>query len=234
MEKKKNIWVGKIVVIVLIIVSIGIYYVFPSVKHVMNQVFKMFASGDFAVVRDFVASYGAYAALISFLLMIFQSIAAPLPAFLITFANANLFGWWQGAILSWSSAMAGAAVCFFIARILGRDVAEKLTSKAGMQQIDTFFEKYGKNTVLICRLLPFVSFDIVSYAAGLTSMSFISFFVATGVGQLPATIVYSYVGGMLTGGAKLLVTGLLILFALSALIFMGRKIYMDRQNKKAK
>ena len=200
----------------------------------MNQVFKMFASGDFAVVRDFVASYGAYAALISFLLMIFQSIAAPLPAFLITFANANLFGWWQGAILSWSSAMAGAAVCFFIARILGRDVAEKLTSKAGMQQIDTFFEKYGKNTVLICRLLPFVSFDIVSYAAGLTSMSFISFFVATGVGQLPATIVYSYVGGMLTGGAKLLVTGLLILFALSALIFMGRKIYMDRQNKKAK
>ena len=223
MEKKKNNWVGKIVVIILIIVSIGSYYVF-----------KMFASGDFTVVRDFVASYGAYAALISFLLMIFQSIAAPLPAFLITFANANLFGWWQGAILSWSSAMAGAAVCFFIARILGRDVAEKLTSKAGMQQIDTFFEKYGKNTVLICRLLPFVSFDIVSYAAGLTSMSFISFFVATGVGQLPATIVYSYVGGMLTGGAKLLVTGLLILFALSALIFMGRKIYMDRQNKKAK
>ena len=87
--------------------------------------------------------------------------------------------------------MAGAAVCFFIARILGRDVAEKLTSKAGMQQIDTFFEKYGKNTVLICRLLPFVSFDIVSYAAGLTSMSFISFFVATGVGQLPACLLYT-------------------------------------------
>ena len=35
MEKKKNIWMGKIVVIVLIIVSIGSYYVFPSVKHVI-------------------------------------------------------------------------------------------------------------------------------------------------------------------------------------------------------
>ena len=233
MEKKKNKWVGKIIVLVLLATSVGSYYVFPSVKHVMNQVFKMFASGDFTVVRDFVASYGAYAAVISFLLMIFQSIAAPLPAFLITFANANLFGWWQGAILSWSSAMAGAVVCFFIARILGRDVAEKLTSKAGMKQIDTFFDRYGKNTVLICRLLPFVSFDIVSYAAGLTSMSFMSFFVATGVGQLPATIVYSYVGGMLTGGAKLMVTALLIIFALSVLIFMGRKIYMDRQEKKA-
>jgi len=193
----------------------------------------MFASGDFTVVKDFVASYGAYAAVISFLLMILQSIAAPLPAFLITFANANLFGWWQGAILSWSSAMAGAAVCFFIARILGRDVAEKLTSKAGLKQIDTFFEKYGKNTILICRLLPFISFDIVSYAAGLTSMSFGAFFLATGLGQLPATIVYSYVGGMLTGGAKMFVTGLMLLFALSALIVLIRKIYTEK-NKKSK
>ena len=164
--------------------------------------------------------------------MIFQSVAAPLPAFLLTFANANLFGWWQGAILSWTSAMAGAAVCFCIAKILGRDVVERLTSKAGLKQIDEFFEKYGKNTVLVCRLLPFVSFDIVSYAAGLTSMSFGSFFIATGIGQLPATIVYSYVGGMLTGGAQMFVTALMILFALSALIVMIRKIYMDRQKKK--
>lgn len=125
--------------------------------------------------------------------------------------------------------MAGAALCFYIARILGRDAAERLTSRAGLAQIDEFFEKYGKNTILICRLLPFMSFDIVSYAAGLTSMSFWSFFVATGVGQLPATIVYSYVGGMLTGGAKVMVTGLMILFALSALIVMVRKIYMAKR-----
>jgi len=191
----------------------------------------MFTAGDFTVISDFVSSYGTYAALISFLLMILQSIAAPLPAFLITFANANLFGWWQGAILSWISAMTGAAVCFYIARILGRDVVIKLTSKAGLEQIDSFFERHGKHTILICRLLPFVSFDIVSYAAGLTSMSFGSFMIATGIGQLPATIIYSYVGGMLTGGARLVVTALLILFALSALIFLVRQVYIERQKK---
>lgn len=232
--EKKNKWIKKGILIVMLLLCIAAYLWIPGVHSAMNRVFKMFASGDFTVVRDFVASYGVYAALISFLLMIFQSIAAPLPAFLITFANANLFGWWKGAILSWSSAMAGAALCFYIAKILGRDVAEKLTSKAGLEQIDTFFERYGKNTILICRLLPFVSFDIVSYAAGLTSMSFASFFIATGIGQLPATIVYSYVGGMLTGGAKLFVSALMILFALSALIFMLRKIYMDRQSRKVK
>ena len=217
MKEEKN-WLGKVVLLIAVIAAVAVYFLVPGVNKMMNKVFAMFASGDFTVVRDFVASYGAYAAVISFLLMIFQSIAAPLPAFLLTF----------------TSAMAGAAACFYIARILGRDVAEKLTSKSGLAQIDTFFERYGKNTILICRLLPFISFDIVSYAAGLTSMSFMSFFIATGIGQLPATIVYSYVGGMLTGGAKLFVTALMILFALSALIFMLRKIYMDRQSKKEK
>jgi uncharacterized membrane protein YdjX (TVP38/TMEM64 family) len=75
--------------------------------------------------------------------------------------------------------MVGAAVCFFIAKYLGRDVVEKLTSKFAIESVDSFFEKYGKHTILIARLLPFMSFDLVSYAAGLTSMSFISFFVAT-------------------------------------------------------
>ena len=226
---KKSI-IEKIILLIIIIACILIYIFVPKVNSTINDIFKMFATGDFQVVKEFVAQYGAYAMAVSFLLMILQSVIAPLPAFLITFANANLFGWWQGAILSWSSAMVGAAVCFYIARILGRDVVEKLTSKTGLKQIDDFFDKYGKHSILIARLLPFISFDIVSYAAGLTSMGFLGFFIATGIGQLPATIVYSYVGGMLTGGARLFVTGLLILFALSVLIILIRQIYLSKKN----
>ena len=231
MENKKANKIGKMILVIAVVMALAVYFLVPSVNVLFHQILKMFASGDFTVVRKFVETYGEYAAFVSFLLMIMQSIAAPLPAFLLTFANASLFGWWKGAVLSWSSAMAGAAVCFWIARILGRDVVEKLTSKSGLKQIDIFFERYGKLSVLIARLLPFISFDIVSYAAGLTSMSFGSFLVATGVGQLPATIIYSYVGGMLTGGAKMLVTALLILFAISALVVLLRQIYMERRKK---
>lgn len=232
MEHKKKNWIGKVIIMLLFAAAILAYIWIPSVHDLYNEIARMFTSGDFTVVRNFVESYGMYAAAVSFALMILQSVAAPLPAFLLTFANASLFGWWQGAILSWSSAMAGAAVCFFIARILGRDAVEKITSKAGLKQIDVFFEKHGRLSILIARLLPFISFDIVSYAAGLTSMSFWSFFVATGIGQLPATIIYSYVGGMLTGGAQMLVTALMILFALSALIVLIRQLYAERQTKK--
>lgn len=232
-KTKKNKWIGKVVVLILIAAAVLAYFFVPSVHQGMNHITKMFYSGDFHVVRQFVESYGPYAAAVSFALMILQSVAAPLPAFLITFANANLFGWWQGAILSWTSAMAGAAVCFWIARILGRDVVEKLTTKGALKQIDEFFERYGSQSILIARLLPFISFDIVSYAAGLTGMGFWGFMLMTGIGQLPATIVYSYVGGMLTGGAQKVVTALLILFALSALIVLFRQIWKDRQKKKS-
>ena len=229
-SNKKSI-IKKIILLLIIILAVLVYLFIPAVNREVNTILKMFATGDFNVVKEFVASYGHYAMAVSFMLMIFQSVAAPLPAFLITFANANLFGWKTGALLSWSSAMAGAAVCFYIARILGRDFVEKLTSKTGLKQIDDFFARYGKQSILIARLLPFISFDIVSYAAGLTSMNFLSFFIATGIGQLPATIVYSYVGGMLTGGAKLFVTALLILFALSALIILLRQIYKNKKEK---
>lgn len=219
---------SKIILLGIILMGVLLYFFNPSINQLVKNIVSMFATGDFEVVRDFIDEYGPYAMLVSAALMVFQSIAAPLPAFLITFANANLFGWWQGAILSWSSAMVGAAVCFYIARILGRDIVEKLTSKTGLESVDRFFEKYGKQSILIARLLPFMSFDIVSYAAGLTSMNFWGFFIATGIGQLPATIIYSYVGGMLTGGAKLLVTALLILFALSVLVVLLRNIFYSR------
>ena len=187
---KKSI-IEKVILLLIIAACILIYIFVPKVNETLNNIFKMFATGDFHVVREFVEQYGPYAMAVSFLLMILQSVIAPLPAFLITFANANLFGWWQGAILSWSSAMAGAAVCFYIARILGRDVVEKLTSKTGLKQIDDFFDKYGKHSILIARLLPFISFDIVSYAAGLTSMGFWGFFIATGIEKTPTQMLQS-------------------------------------------
>ena len=162
--------------------AVGAYALVPSVRDAVNSVLAMFATDDFSAASAFMERYGSAAAVVSFLLMVFQSLAAPLPAFLITIANANLFGWWQGAILSWVSSMAGAVLCFWVAKALGREAVEKLTSKAGLQRIDEFFERHGSQSVLIARLLPFISFDFVSYFAGLTSMSFRSFIIATGLG----------------------------------------------------
>ena len=227
----KNIKNSTIIKIGIAVAVVLVYFLVKPVYNSINEIIALFSKLDVEVIKEYILSFGIWAPIISFFLMVFQSIAAPLPAFLLTFANAGLFGWVKGAMLSWSSAMAGAILCFYIARFYGRTAVEKLTSKFALDGIDKFFDKYGKYAILIARLLPFMSFDIVSYAAGLTSMSFWSFFWATGLGQLPATIVYSYVGGMLVGGVKTLVTGLLILFSLSVMAFLVKKIW-DEKNKK--
>ena len=231
-SEKKGSWTGRIILAVLFLIALAAYFAIPSVHEWVNSVVTMFKTGNFDDMRAFISQYGKWAMAISFLLMVFQSIAAPLPAFFITLTNANLFGWWQGCILSWASAMAGAAVCFWIARILGRDVVERICTKGALLSIEEFFAKYGKRCILVARILPFISFDIVSYAAGLTAMDFWGFFLATGIGQLPACIVYSYVGGMLTGGAKKMFIGLMCLFALAIIVILIKQVYNANQKKK--
>ena len=227
LKKEKILKVGVLIGI------IGLYFFIPAVKININQAIFILKNVDVDLARGYILGFGIWAPVVSFLLMILQSIAAPLPAFIITFANAGLFGWVKGALLSWVSSMAGATLCFYIAKFYGRIAVTKLTGKYALESVDAFFERYGKHTILIARLLPFISFDIVSYAAGLTSMSFFSFFVATGIGQLPATIIYSYIGGMLTGTTKTLVVGLLMLFAISTLIFLLKKVWDDKKQPKS-
>ncbi|HHE2507310.1 TPA: TVP38/TMEM64 family protein [Escherichia coli] len=201
--QSRKIWYYRITLIILLFAVLLAWALLPGVHEFINRSVAAFAAVDQQGIERFIQSYGALAAVVSFLLMILQAIAAPLPAFLITFANASLFGAFWGGLLSWTSSM------------------------------DGFFTRYGKHTILVCRLLPFVPFDPISYAAGLTSIRFRSFFIATGLGQLPATIVYSWAGSMLTGGTFWFVTGLFILFALTVVIFMAKKIWLERQKRNA-
>jgi uncharacterized membrane protein YdjX (TVP38/TMEM64 family) len=219
---------AKIILLAVILIIIAFTLIIPTSREWLLDVLAQLSSGDVEAVREYILSYGPLAAVISFVLMILQSIIAPIPAFIITFANAAIFGWFFGAVLSWSSAMAGAGICFAIARIFGRDVVVRFTGNKVLKSIDTFFEKYGANAILIARFLPFVPFDPISYAAGLTPIKFKKFFIATGIGQLPATIVYSYVGSTITGGAKLFINGLLVLFA----VFTLGIILKDRFKRK--
>ena len=230
-DNNRTVWYLRGLIIIAAFAVLLAWLFIPSVTAFVDNSVSAFMALDQHAIERFIHSYGSQAAVVSFLLMIFQAIAAPLPAFLITFANASLFGAFWGGLLSWSSAMVGAALCFYIARILGREAVEKLTGKAVLKSVDSFFARYGKHTILVCRLLPFVPFDPVSYAAGLTSLRFRQFILATGLGQLPATVVYSWVGSMLTGGTFWFVSGLFILFALTIVIVAAKAFYQERHKR---
>lgn len=223
--------IGIILTVLILVACVGSYLWITPFHHFVNEATGMLAKLDIHALRDYLQSFGFWGPLISALIMVFQSVLAPLPAFLLTFTNAYLWGWFWGAVLSWSSAMVGAIVCFYIARGLGRPFAEKVITKKALHKIDHFFDEYGNYTVMVLRLLPFVSFDEVSYGAGFTSMKLVPFLIGTGIGQLPATIVYSLVGGSLNGNKLILFLAIIGFMILIVGSLVARKVLANKQRK---
>lgn len=178
-----------------LVAAFGLAYLFiEPFRSEVNRAAGVLASGDIEAVREYILSYGAWAPVVSASLMVLQALAAPLPAFLITFANGLAFGAFWGGLLSLASATLAAAISFGISHALGRTVVESLVGRESLGSADRWLERHGVYAVLIARLVPVVSFDVVSYAAGLTRMGFWRFLLATVVGMAPATFVYSYLG----------------------------------------
>ena len=56
--------------------------------------------------------------------------------------------------------------------------------------------------IFACRLLPIVSFKLVSYGAGLTMMSVRAYSLATLAGMLPITFAYNYFGSSILAASR--------------------------------
>ena len=181
----------------LLVLGAGAYLFIPAVSENVHRSLAVLSMGDMGALRAYILSFGIWAPVASGVLMILQAVIAPLPAFVITLANGTLFGAFWGGLLSWSSALAAALICFFIADGLGRPVVERLVGQAGIRLADRFFRKHGKYAVFVARLIPIVPFDPISYGAGLTRMSVVDFALATGLGMIPAVLVYSWLGEQL-------------------------------------
>jgi uncharacterized membrane protein YdjX (TVP38/TMEM64 family) len=159
-----------------------------------NRALGIVGRGDIAGLRDYIVSFGLWAPVASCFLMVLQALVAPVPSFLITFANGLAFGVFWGWMLSLFGHVLAASVCFGISRALGRVLVEVLVGKTGLESADRWFARWGVYAVFAGRLLPGVAFDAISYAAGLTNMRFRNFIAATALGIFPQTFLYSYLG----------------------------------------
>ncbi len=168
---------------------------FFTIHHHFEKTCVILIGGNLDQVIKLIRSWGIAAPLMSVLLMITQAIIAPIPAFLITAANGMVFGNLWGALISWVGAMMGALTSFFIARLFGNVALRKIVrNQKTAEFIRHAGEKRGFYVILLSRLLPFISFDIISYMAGMSGIRTWAFILGTGLGMLPATIVYTVIG----------------------------------------
>lgn len=154
---------------------------------------------------------GHYGPLIVIALMTIAVVASPLPSAPIAVASGALYGHGWGALYVLAGAQLGAMICFGLARGLGYEALHRwFGDKLQMGLLGS--QRALSYGILVSRLLPFISFDIVSYAAGLTVIRFWRFAVATLVGIAPSSFLLAHIGSDMTEGewARMGVTVLLL------------------------
>jgi len=152
----------------------------------------------------------------------------PLPSAPIALAAGFAYGHTWGTVYVVIGSVSGAFIAFTIARLLGHDVlyrwfGEKL--KVGL--LGSQLGLMGM--IVVFRLLPFLSFDIVSYAAGLTEITWWRFLLATTVGIIPASFLLAHFGSeMGTGdpgriGITVLLLGFITVIPIVVKVIIERK-----------
>lgn len=76
----------------------------------------------------------------------------------------------------------GVTINFLISRYFGEDILKKILSKKQFSGVESFTQTISWELIALFRLVPFITtfgIDIVSYAAGLSDISYIEFLLAT-------------------------------------------------------
>ncbi len=153
-------------------------------------------------IKQWLNDAGSLAPLLYIGIMMAAVVISPIPSLPLDIAAGAFFGPFLGTVYSLTGALAGAVLSFLIARRLGRESVEVFL-KGHVNFCSQCSDKLLTKIVFFSRLLPVISFDVISYGAGLTKMSLKKFTTATFLGMIPLTFVYNYSGSILVFGKGL-------------------------------
>ena len=120
-----------------------------------------------------------------------------LPGSFLTIGAGAIYGFWFSFPLVVVSSTAGAVVNFLTSRYLAKNwLQHRFANNARFQALENALSTSGWRLVLISRISPIVPHSLVSYAAGLISMPFWQYTMASLIGFLPLSIAYAYAGAV--------------------------------------
>lgn len=121
-------------------------------------------------------------------------VVSPIPSGPIAIVGGALYGPIWGTAVVICGAQIGAMVAFGLSRHLGYSVARGSAHPLLAYITAPRSASVMMSVVFLSRLVPFISFDAVSYAAGLTSLSFWRFALATLAGVAPVSFALAALG----------------------------------------
>ena len=122
--------------------------------------------------RSYIVRFAPYSHLLFFLVQLLSVVLAPIPSNLTAAAGGVLFGVWPAFLLTFSAVTAGSFLVFWLARVLGRDFADRLVSRKLSEKYQNVLRAKAPVFLTLALLFPFFPDDMLCILAGLTSLSF--------------------------------------------------------------
>lgn len=150
---------------------------------------------DAESITEWSSALGYWGPILIVAMMWLAVVASPIPSAPIAVASGILYGHAWGTVYVALGAELGAVTAFLIARYFARGAVSKWT-KGKLDKGLLGSQNALTLTVFLSRLIPFVSFDAFSYAAGISSISLWRFAVATFAGIIPASFFLTHLGAI--------------------------------------
>src|SRR3990167_2444677 len=155
---------------------VGLVYLaikFFLLPHINTPEFKLF-----------IDSIGFWGYLIIIGYVVISHVFAPISGTPGVALAITIYGLSVGMWLLYYASLISCVINFCISRRYGRNLVRKFVGAEAMKEVDSFTSVGGEQVLFISRLLGFSFFDFISYAAGLTKISFKSYFAITAISSL--------------------------------------------------
>lgn len=152
-----------------------------------------------------------------------------IPRQVVAYAAGLAYGFWAGSALALAAELIGCAADFWWARLLARRwVARYLTRSrpdARIARLDRFLATNAFRATLTLRLLPLGSNVALNLLAGVSGVAFGPFLLASALGYVPQTVVFTLLGGgvRVSGAAQMALAAVLMVASVALGITLMRR-----------
>jgi len=142
------------------------------------------------LIKAYFEQFGTWGPLAYLVAVTIEVVVAPIPGTALYLPGGAIFGWFVGGTMSLLGNVLGAGIACTLSRYaLAGATASKNPQFLALKQS---IEKRGVLVVFLLRLNPLTSSDLVSYAAGTTTISTSKVMAGTLLGMLPLCYVQAY------------------------------------------
>lgn len=186
----------------------------PDVRAFLVRGYAALTSSDVNVTRAFVEGLGWAGPLALVAGFVVQAVLPVIPALVMIAVTARAYGPLEGFLIVYIGTLLGAVAGYGLGRAVGDTLVRLLAGERARSAAHAFATRHGVQGVLLVRLMPVLSADVMNLVAGAAGVPFRPFVLATALGALPVTLLVVW----LSGSARRMAWGLGLLSAAAALV----------------